>query len=44
MLKDLAGGFPLGATAHVAMEEDVGRVYDRSSAIVKDAVKARRKA
>lgn len=43
-VEDLAGGFPLGDTAHVAMEKDVGRIYDRSSAIVKDVVKARRKA
>jgi hypothetical protein len=40
----LAEGFSLGDTAHVAMEKDVGRIYDRSSAIVKDVVKARRKA
>jgi hypothetical protein len=43
-VEDLAGGFSLGDTAHVAMEKDVGRIYDRSSATVKDVVKARRKA
>lgn len=42
-IENLAGGFPLGDTKHLTMENDVSRIFDKTSAIVEDVVKAKRR-